>query len=227
MNKPISEVDAQQQAEWWEKKRPKRSPTHAAVEAFAKPKVELITKIIPFNSQTSVLDVGCGNGFFTHYFAQKSNHVVGLDLSQFMLGLNTHPHLVRGSAENLPFEDKSFDVVFCSNLLHHVKDPLHVVKEMVRVSKKYVVLSEPNALNPFMYLFSYVVKEERGALKFTPSYLQSIANNAELKEIYLGEHGSVVPNKTPKLLLPLFKPFNREIGRGFYSIFIGEKLIEV
>lgn len=218
-------VDAREQMEWWEKeKKNKRPPVHPAVEAFALPKVDIIASLIGLNENTSVLDVGCGNGFFTHYFAQKTPHVVGMDLSQYMLGMNSHDKLVRGRAEELPFDDKSFDLVFCSNLLHHVENPVDVVKEMVRVSKRFVSLSEPNARNPFMYLFSYMKKEERGALKFTPDYLESVAHNAGLREIHLSEHGSVVPNKTPGWTIPLFKPFNTKIDRGFYTLFVGDRM---
>ncbi len=218
-------VDAHEQMEWWEKeKKGKRAPTHPAVREFAQPKVEIIASLIGMNEKTTVLDVGCGNGFFTHYFTQKTTHVTGMDLSQYMLGLNAHTQLVRGRAEELPFKDKSFDLVFCSNLLHHVENPVDVVKEMVRVSKRFVSLSEPNARNPFMYLFSYLKKEERGALKFTPDYLESVAHNAGLREIYLSEHGSVVPNKTPGWSVDLFKPLNKRMDRGFYTLFVGDRM---
>ncbi|MDP2666535.1 MAG: class I SAM-dependent methyltransferase [Candidatus Diapherotrites archaeon] len=217
-------VNFEDQMAWWEKPRDKRHPTHPAVQAFAQPKVAIISKETGLDGHSKVLDIGCGNGFFTHYFHEITPNVVGLDLSWVMLGSNENRSLIRGRAERLPFEDRSFDLVFCSNLLHHVETPLEVVKEMVRVSKKYVVLSEPNARNPLMYAFSFVVPEERGALKFTPAFLESVAHNAGLRELYLSEHGSIVPNKTPKWALPFFRPFNKEVGRGFYTIFIGDRM---
>ncbi len=220
-------VQYAEQTAFWEKKRDKRKPDHPAVRAFAQPKVELISNLLNVTNQTRILDVGCGTGFFTYYWAQKTPHVVGLDFSQEMLQKNENPNCVRGKAEALPFKDESFDLVFCSNLLHHVEDPVHVVKEMARVSKHHVVLSEPNARNPFMNLFSRMVKEENGALKFDPGYVQSIAHNAGLREIYLGEHGSVVPNRTPGWMIPLVKPLNRPIDRGFYIVYVGDRLATV
>ncbi|MEK6970147.1 MAG: methyltransferase domain-containing protein [archaeon] len=217
-------VDYHEQSAFWEKKRDKRLPTHPAVEAFAKPKVDAIARLIGITSQTMLLDVGCGTGFFTHYWKEKTPHVVGMDFSHEMLAKNNVPDLVRGSAEALPFDDQSFDVVFCSNLLHHVESPVDVVKEMARVTRRYVVLSEPNARNPLMNLFSRVVKEENGALKFDPGYLQSIGNNAGLREVYLGEEGSIVPNKTPGWAVPILKPFNKPMERGFYIVYVGDRL---
>jgi ubiquinone/menaquinone biosynthesis C-methylase UbiE len=62
-----------------------------------------------------------------------------MDFSQFMLFSNTCQIKAQWSALELPFNDKSFDVVFCSNLLHHLAAPLIAVKEMARVSKSYVI----------------------------------------------------------------------------------------
>ena len=73
-----------------------------------------------------ILDVGCGNGFFTYYFS-KLAYTVGIDYSRYMLSINPGALLIQGSALALPFKTDSFDLVFCSNLLHHVKDPEAVV----------------------------------------------------------------------------------------------------
>ena len=50
---------------------------------------------------------------------------------------------VVGEAENLPFEDKSFDVVCCDELLEHVPDPQRVLSEAVRVARKKVIVTVP------------------------------------------------------------------------------------
>ena len=92
-----------------------------------------------------------------------------------MLALNPVKKTLLMDAADLRFHDDSFDVVFCHALLHHVKNMDRVVLEMRRVSRKYVVILEPNVLNPLMFLFAASKKEERGALKFTLSYLRKDA----------------------------------------------------
>jgi SAM-dependent methyltransferase len=47
-------------------------------------------------------------------------------------GLNPE-HIIDATGENLPFEDASFDVIYCANVLEHVQDPEKVVKEAIRV----------------------------------------------------------------------------------------------
>ena len=130
-----------QQKEFWEdKKRSRRRyPNHPVVEAFVIPKINFISKNINLFKKTSLLDVGCGNGFFTYHF-NKLCDVVGLDFSEQMLKINPHLNLIKGDAENLPFNNNSFDIVFCSNLLHHLKNPEIAINEMKRVSKKYIIL---------------------------------------------------------------------------------------
>ena len=47
---------------------------------------------------------------------------------------------------NLPFKRDSFNLIHCSHVLEHVNHPVDAVKELKRVSKKYVVIKVPNAV---------------------------------------------------------------------------------
>ncbi len=52
--------------------------------------------------------------------------------------------LVCGSGESLPFADDSFDAVCEFAILHHVENPNAVVREMIRVARKAVFISDAN-----------------------------------------------------------------------------------
>ena len=209
------------QIEYWESERKRRSPEHPVVDAFVMPKINYIGDYVDLSGM-SILDVGCGNGFFTHYFSQRA-YTIGIDYSRYMLSINPCNQLIQGSALSLPFKANSFDLVFCSNLLHHIKDPEMVIREMKRVSKKYVVLSEPNRNNPLMALFSVLVREERGQLKFSLRYLKKLAVSSGLNIVDACSLGSVVPNKTPLSLLEIFKKIDKKSAIGFYSIVLACK----
>lgn len=206
---------------YWESERKRRSPEHPVVDAFVMPKINYIGDYVDLSGM-SILDVGCGNGFFTYYFS-KLAYTVGIDYSRYMLSINPCDLLIQGSALSLPLKTDSFDLVFCSNLLHHVKDPETVVREMKRISKKYVVLSEPNRNNPLMALFSVLVREERGQLKFSLQYLKKLAVSSSLNIVDACSLGSIVPNKTPLSLLDLFKKMDKKSAIGFYSILLACK----
>ena len=125
------------------------------------PIMEKIKEIIPIEKNTSILDVGCGSGNFTYQFSLLSDNVLGIDHSEYIFEKNPHKDLMLSDATKMSFKDNSFDVVFCSDTLHHVPEYEKVIEEMVRISKKYVVIMEANPLNPLIAGVGLMRKEER------------------------------------------------------------------
>ncbi|MBO6084523.1 MAG: methyltransferase domain-containing protein, partial [Candidatus Methanomethylophilaceae archaeon] len=88
-----------------------------------------------------LLDCGCGPGTVTMYVAGPRFRITALDQSEEMLRIakrNTESEgidaeFVQGDAENLPFEDGSFDVVVCQHMLWTVPDPQKVIHEWFRI----------------------------------------------------------------------------------------------
>jgi ubiquinone/menaquinone biosynthesis C-methylase UbiE len=126
-------------------------------------------------------------------------------------------------AEHLAFQDMAFDLVFCHALLHHVEDMDRVLQEMRRVSKRYVVVMEPNRNNPFMFLFSALVPEERQALKFSLDHLKERMEKNGLKVTRAFAHGWTVPNKTPGFILPLVKMLDFPQPWGMTNVLLAER----
>ena len=219
MLKPVEQVT---QKKFWDRTRGRRSPDHPVVAAFAEPKVNFIRESIQEKIE-SILDVGCGNGFFTRPLAKWAK-CTALDFSQRMLELNPVDAVkVCGDVLSMPFADDSFDLVFCSNLLHHVSDPAAAVLEMTRVSSRYVVLSEPNRNNPLMFAFGLIKSVERGTLKFDCNYLTKLAAQAGLRPLRLETMGAILPNKTPMSLLRFFKLLDGKFPLAFYIVMVCRK----
>jgi SAM-dependent methyltransferase len=216
----------QTQREYWEGKshHQRRSPDHLVVAAFARPKLALAAKYGAFASGIRVLDVGCGNGFFTYHLPDDV-HAVGLDFSRLMLQLNPASQVVQGSALKLPFNDRAFDTVFCSNLLHHLPEPQFAIAEMHRVAKRYVVLSEPSRNNPGMFMFGLVKPEERWSLRFTPRYLRTLAERSGLQVKFCRALGMIVPNKVTPPMLPLLRLMDGVHPLGAYILLVAEKVV--
>jgi ubiquinone/menaquinone biosynthesis C-methylase UbiE len=199
-----------------------RDPMHPVVSAYADPKIEYIERHVPLKGR--ILDVGCGNGIFTLRLAKARAKVVGLDFSRFLLAQNSHPDLICGDALQLPFPDESFDSSFEANVLHHVAERESVIKEMARVSRRYVVLLEPNRNNPLMFAFSILVRAERGGLKSSMSRLQTEVQRCGLRVVASLTSGMISQNNTPAAVVPLLKRFDRQIWWGEYHILIAEKI---
>ena len=218
-------VQYDEQKQYWEGIRERRAPTHPAVLAFARHKLDIMLKTLPQGSSRpkTMLEVGAGNGFFSHTFATAFD-LTCLDFSQNMLDRNPLPadRKVQGDAEHLPFDDDSFDIVFCGNLLHHLEDPIIAVREMARVARSFVVLVEPNAMNPLMFAFGVGKPAERGTLKFTRRYVRKLGEQAGLKARRMVTQGAVLPNKTPSLLVSPVSRLEIPNPFGFYHIAIFE-----
>jgi ubiquinone/menaquinone biosynthesis C-methylase UbiE len=100
----------------------------------------------------SVLDVGTATGYRLHDLraALPNALLCGIEPVDALLGIARRNDalsscaLIRGSGLALPFADKSFDVVCEFAILHHVPRPEVVVKEMLRVARKAVLISDCN-----------------------------------------------------------------------------------
>lgn len=112
-----------------------------------KGKISKVLEWIPKDVKT-IADIGCGNGVITNVLGDKYE-VTGIDRSEVPLKLVTTKKLA-ASADNIPLPDKSFDLVFSSELLEHLDDRLlaGTVSEMKRLTKKYIFITVPNDENP-------------------------------------------------------------------------------
>lgn len=87
------------------------------------------------------LDVGCGPGLFSILLAQDGHCVTAADYSEKMLEQATanfaeagvHVKTLRGDAQNLPFEDGSFDYVVSRNLVWNLEQPESAYLEWLRI----------------------------------------------------------------------------------------------
>ena len=100
---------------------------------------------------TSVLDLGSGTGAA---FAQLTDYeTTALDPDKKMLELNIFEDKVLGTAEKLPFEDKSFDNIFCSFVWRNISDTDKALDEIYRVLKpggKFVLLDMTRPKNSIL-----------------------------------------------------------------------------
>lgn len=100
------------------------------------------------------LDVACGTGEVILRLAQEfpSVEFTGADFSEEMLAIARQKtsHLknvkiVSANIRNLPFADKSFDTVLCSDAFHHFSSPEESLREINRVAKQgsFFLLVDP------------------------------------------------------------------------------------
>ncbi|MGP8320263.1 MAG: class I SAM-dependent methyltransferase [Methanosarcinaceae archaeon] len=135
-----------------------------------------------------VLDVGTGTGFLALLFAEMKHTVVGIDISRGMLEkarqnadkLNLTVDFMHGDAENLPFEDETFDIVINRHLLWTIPNPRIAVEEWSRVVKsggqimlidgKWYDSSIDMRLRRFIGKIFVYMTEKRNPCMFTSHY---------------------------------------------------------
>jgi 2-polyprenyl-3-methyl-5-hydroxy-6-metoxy-1,4-benzoquinol methylase len=92
-----------------------------------------------------ILDVGCGIGVFSKELDNRGFKCVGIEWDEELVGRaaqNIEAHLM--CAEDLDFEDQSFDTVILFEVLEHLRNPEKALQEISRVVSKNLIVSVPN-----------------------------------------------------------------------------------
>jgi ubiquinone/menaquinone biosynthesis C-methylase UbiE len=100
---------------------------------------------------TSILDVGVGTARFSKPLQNLRYHMVGVDVSSKMLRKAVERgmrNLLMGSVCSLPFRDDSFDVTVSVGLLHLIKEWRVALREISRVTRKFLVSVIRRQKNP-------------------------------------------------------------------------------
>lgn len=110
----------------------------------------LLARLLDARPGETLLDVGCGTGWFSRRFAQEAGlNVTGIDIAEAVLTFardkfahDKSPHIdfARADATRLPFADGAFDHVVAVTSLCFVADEHRALREMARVARRRVAL---------------------------------------------------------------------------------------
>lgn len=192
---------------------------------------------------TKWLTVGDGNGADAAYLERKGCSVVASDISDALLPVAKHEGLIKRyaieNAENLSFDDNSFDYVLCKESFHHFPRPYVALYEMIRVAKNGVILFEPqdpvlqmpfllrimniaDKINPVLYTKYWKNRysfEEVGnfVYKISLRELEKVAMGIQLPAFAMKGYNSVyskgVEQEEAKPSSSLFKYLKRKLKR--------------
>jgi SAM-dependent methyltransferase len=116
----------------------------------------------------TVLELGCGTGYFTRELARSGGNIVAIDVSPELLEIaraNCSPPNVRYEIQNayqLSYADAVFDSVVGSSVLHHLEIEA-ALREIYRVLNPggTMCFTEPNMLNPQIAIQKNVASVKR------------------------------------------------------------------
>lgn len=105
-------------------------------------------KLLPHIKEgESVLDIGCGLGYQAQDIQRKKGvRVTGIDVVDYT-DSDFDCQLFDG--RRIPFDDKSFDVSYFAYVLHHAAEPMKLLADSIRVTKKRILILEDTPSNFF------------------------------------------------------------------------------
>ena len=116
-----------------------------------KKKIEKILKLLEEHKEGNILDIGCGDGLITSLIAERTGaRAYGVDISRKAV-IKAKKRGITAKVMNVdrhrfPFKEKTFDFVFCGDLLEHLYDTEKLLSNIKKVLKPngYVIISVPN-----------------------------------------------------------------------------------
>ena len=126
--------------------------SHWVVRRIEHARIAAVAQLAAAQPGERVLEVGCGGGHVLTQFNGTAR--IGIDLSPTMLARTRGRHgtdvvLIQSIAEAIPVRSSSQDVVLCTEVLEHTREPAQVISELMRVVRPggRVVVSIPNEGN--------------------------------------------------------------------------------
>jgi len=137
-----------EQARHYEEKRFTRRYRMRRLDKFEKRFAQRLFEMV--GSDSHIVDIPCGNGRFFNIFS-KAGKLTMADYSIHMLkaaeerfGTPENVNLLQADISSIPLSNGSADLCFCMRLFHHMQNDqvrLSALKELARISKKYIALS--------------------------------------------------------------------------------------
>lgn len=196
-------------------------------------RIQLLKEMLP-EKRKKILVIGCGTGSELKIFQDS---VVALDLSHTAIkkarNKRQDSQFVCGDGCNLPFKDRSFDCLVCSEVIEHVPDQKKMVSEFHRVLNEEgkLILTMPNWLSFYglfrkiaEFLFNQPVTAGDQPIDnwFTPKTLGNLLKPYfDMIKIrgcwYYPPTGKGEKQLPPKIMLPLFEllePIDRFLSKN-------------
>lgn len=187
-----------------------------------RPEIASVYEMIEKVKAKSVLDIGCGREnleICEERGLEKTIKERSSDIKYACVDIGKSADVILdlNKIEKLPFEDNSFDVIVLSHILEHLYEPKKILKEAVRVSKKWIIVGLPNDFAYSKRFKLFIGKNILPYVKYGHKFLVHLddlndflelrENNLEIvqkKYIFSSTGGRFLPEKFRQFLAHLY-----------------------
>lgn len=188
-NSVTTDVPTLSEARNYEKKRFGRRRRTKRLDRFEKAFAQRVYDMV--GSGAHIVDIPCGNGRFFSIFSQAGKLTMAdysinmLKAAEERFGTSENVQLLQADISSIGLSNNCADLCFCMRLFHHMKaDEVRstALKELARVSKKYVALSFYNKNSLRFYWRKALGKKIRGNY-ITFAHIVDLARQAGIKVV--------------------------------------------
>lgn len=129
------------------------------------------------NKDTYMIDIGCGSGRWSEYFADKVNFIEAVDPSDAvfaadkLLGEKRNVRITKASINTLPWPDEIFDYGMSVGVLHHIPNTQSALNACVKKIKK----------GGYFYIYLYYKFDDRGLIFKSIFYISDLVRRVVSK----------------------------------------------
>ena len=150
-------------------------------------RVELLNKYL---TGKEILDIGCATGIYVDFLSKKDLAVTGIDLvKEFVTRAKSSKQgeFIVGSADKLPFKDKSFDSLYIFDLLEH-GDDLKILTEAKRVARQRILVIVPRIVDPRLANSGVIFRhylDKSHLREYSEEMIRELAKKSGLKLLHI------------------------------------------
>jgi len=150
---------------------------------YPKKLIKELVKRFKLNTNSSILELGCGRGEFLNEFTNLGMKGFGVDLSNFAENFckNAEIKVSDISKESLPYPDNFFDIVYSKSVIEHFYYPEELFKEAYRVLKPSGIFI--NLTPEWTYIYTSFYEDFTHRTPFTKKSLQDIYLISGFKDV--------------------------------------------
>lgn len=172
----------------------------------------------------NMLDVGCGKGDRTLRLAEHLNihakNVFGLEYDDASIKACEDLFNVKKidlETDDIPWEDNTFDIVICNQVLEHLKNYKKIINDLIRVTKKdgYIIIGIPNLAHLINRMFLLFGKQPM-CIDLDSSHVRAFTHESFVKKL-----SSIQQIKLIDCIGSLMYPLPYFIGNYLSDYFVG------